>query len=206
MTPTRVFASLGMSLDGYVAGPHARPGNPLGDGGARIHQWVYGVEAWRRRQGMAGGETSRSGLVVAENFDRAGAYVMGRRMFDEGEVAWPDPPPFRAPVFVLTTTARDPWVRQGGTVFTYVTDGIEAALDLARGVAGDKDVQISGGAHTVRQYLNAGLLDELEIHLAPLLLGDGIRLFDGVDPDLRLEVDRVVDAPDVTHLRYRVVR
>ncbi|WP_149182029.1 dihydrofolate reductase family protein [Streptomyces sp. TRM49041] len=201
----KVFASLGMSLDGFIAGPHAGPGNPLGDGGARIHQWMYGVEAWRERHGMTGGETSRSGLVVAENFDRAGAYVMGRRMFDEGERAWPDPPPFQAPVFVLTTSARDAWVRQG-TVFTYVTDGIEAALEEARAVAGDKDVQISGGAHTVRQYLNAGLLDELEIHLAPLLLGDGIRLFDGVDPDLTLEVDRVVDAPAVTHLRYTVVR
>ncbi|WP_175407692.1 dihydrofolate reductase family protein [Streptomyces sp. TRM64462] len=204
---SKVFVSLGMSLDGFVAGPHARPGNPLGDGGARIHTWMYGLQAWRERQELRGGEESRSGLVVAENFDRAGAYVMGRRMFDEGEAAWPDPPPFRAPVFVLTSTAREPWLRQGGTVFTYVTEGVEAALDLARAAAGpDKDVQISGGAHTVREYLNAGLVDELELHLAPVVLGDGIRLFDGVDPAVRLEVDRVVDAPDVTHIRYAVLR
>ncbi|MFG3493815.1 dihydrofolate reductase family protein [Streptomyces sp. NPDC047928] len=201
----KVFASLAVSLDGFVAGPHGGPGNPLGDGGERLHAWLYGVEAWRARHGMRGGEEGRSGLVVAENFDRAGAYVMGRRMFDEGEAAWPDPPPFRAPVFVLTTTARDPWVRRGGTVFSYVTDGIDAALAQARAVAGDKDVHVSGGASTVRQYLNAGLLDDLELHLAPLLLGGGVRLFDGVDPDIRFSVDRVVDAPDVTHVRYRIV-
>ncbi|CAL9399358.1 dihydrofolate reductase family protein [Streptomyces sp. enrichment culture] len=202
---SKVFASLGISLDGYVAGPHAGPDNPLGDGGERLHAWLYGVEAWRNRQGLDGGETGRSGLVVAETFDRAGAYVMGRRMFDEGERAWPDPPPFRAPVFVLTTTARDAWVREG-TVFTYVTEGVRAALDQALAVADGKDVQISGGAHTVREYLNAGLVDELELHLVPVLLGDGLRLFDGVDPALRLVRERVVDAPDVTHLRYRTVR
>ncbi|OEJ96511.1 dihydrofolate reductase family protein [Streptomyces thermolilacinus] len=202
---SKVFASLGISLDGYVAGPHAGPDNPLGDGGERLHAWLYGVEAWRNRQGPGGGETGRSGLVVAETFDRAGAYVMGRRMFDEGERAWPEPPPFRAPVFVLTTSARDAWVREG-TVFTYVTEGIHAALDQARAVAHGKDVQISGGAHTVREYLNAGLVDELELHLVPVLLGDGLRLFDGVDPALRLVKDRVVDTPDVTHLRYRTVR
>ncbi|MEU3447799.1 dihydrofolate reductase family protein [Streptomyces thermolilacinus] len=202
---SKVFASLGISLDGYVAGPHAGPGNPLGDGGERLHEWLYGVEAWRDRHGLGGGETGRSGLVVSEIFDRAGAYVMGRRMFDEGERAWPDPPPFRAPVFVLTTSARDAWVREG-TVFTYVTDGVRAALDQALAVANGKDVQISGGAHTVREYLNAGLVDELELHLVPVLLGDGLRLFDGVDPALRLVRERVVDAPDVTHLRYRTVR
>ncbi|MDT9683600.1 dihydrofolate reductase family protein [Streptomyces sp. TRM76323] len=202
---SKVFVSLGMSLDGFVAGPHAGPGNPLGDGGERLHAWQDAVGAWRDRREPGGGETGRSGLVVAENFDRAGAYVMGRRMCDEGERAWPDPPPFRAPVFVLTTSARDAWVR-GGTVFTYVTDGVRAALDQARAVADGKDVQISGGAHTVRQYLNAGLVDELELHVVPLVLGAGVRLFDGVDPALRLAKDRVVDAPDVTHLRYRTLR
>ena len=131
---------------------------------------------------------------------------MGRRMFDEGEVGWSDPPPFRAPVFVLTNHAREPWVRQGGTTFTFVTDGIESALEQAKAAAGDKDILIAGGANTVRQFLEAGLLDELQIHLAPVLLGDGVRLFDHVDPErIELEPTRVIDSPRVTHLRYRVV-
>ncbi|MFG2875157.1 dihydrofolate reductase family protein [Streptomyces sp. NPDC048337] len=205
-----VFASIGTSLDGFLAGPNARPGNPLGDGGARIHRWVYEVEAWRERQNLlpGGGVVATvahpSAEIVEENFARAGAYVMGHRMFAEGELAWPDPPPFRAPVFVLTHTPREPWVREGGTTFHFVTDGPEAALDAARKAAGDKDVQISGGAETVRTYLNAGLVDELEIHLAPILLGSGTRLLDGVDPELRLAPDRTVATPEVTHIRYRV--
>jgi dihydrofolate reductase len=125
-------------------------------------------------------------------------------MFDEGEVGWPDPPPFRAPVFVLTHRARDPWVRQG-TTFTFVTDGIESAVEQARAAAGDKDVQVAGGADVVQQSLDAGLLEELQIHLAPVLLGAGARLFDRVDPGrVQLEPTRVVDSPTVTHLRYRV--
>jgi len=142
---------------------------------------------------------------------------MGRRMFDEGEfgwmfdegqVGWPDPPPFRAPVFVLTHRAREPWVRQGGTTFTFVTDGIENALEQARAAAGDKDVQIAGGADIIRQFIEAGMLDELQIHLAPVLLGDGVRLFDRIDTEdaVELEVTRVIDSPRVTHLRYRVVK
>ncbi|GGQ16498.1 dihydrofolate reductase family protein [Streptomyces roseolilacinus] len=179
---SKVFVSLGVSLDGFVAGPHAGPDNPLGDGGERLHAWRY----------------------AAGDPDRAGAYVMGRRTFDGGERAWPDPPPLRAPVFVLTTSARDARVGEG-TVFTYVTDGIHAALDQARAAARGGDVRVSGGAHTARQYLNAGLVDELELHVVPLLLGGGVRLFDGVDPALRLAKDRVVDAPDVTHVRYRIL-
>jgi dihydrofolate reductase len=133
---------------------------------------------------------------------------MGRRMFDEGEVGWADPSPFRAPVFVLTRHAREPWVRQGGTTFTFVTDGIESALEQARAAAGDKDVHIAGGADIVRQYIEAGMLDELQIHLAPVLLGDGVRLFDGIDTEdgVELEVRRVIDSPRVTHLRYRVLK
>ncbi|MFE0699291.1 dihydrofolate reductase family protein [Streptomyces sp. NPDC058872] len=199
---SKVFASLGMSLDGFIAGPGARPGNPLGDGGTRIHEWVYDVETWRARQNVEGGRAEQDDDVVRENFDRSGAYVMGRRMFAEGEVGWPDPPPFRAPVFVLTHTPREPWVRQGGTTFAFVTDGIHSALDQARKAAAGKDVQISGGAETVRQFIEAGLLDELQIHLAPLVLGAGVRLFDGVSPALGLEPARVVASPRVTHLTY----
>ena len=128
-------------------------------------------------------------------------------MFDEGEVGWPDPPPFRAPVFVLTNHAREPWVRRGGTTFTFVTEGIESALEQARAAAGDKDVRIAGGANTVQQFIKAGLLNELQIHLAPVLLGNGVRLFDHIDPrHIELEKTRVIDSPNVTHLRYRVVK
>ncbi|MFF8196756.1 dihydrofolate reductase family protein [Streptomyces bobili] len=155
-----------MSLDGFIAGPNSRPDNPLGDGGMRIHEWVFGVESWRARQNIDGGQTNQDDDIVQENFSRAGACVMGRKMFAEGEVGWPDPPPFRAPVFVLTHTPREPWVRKGGTTFTFVTEGIDSALAHARKAAGDKDVQISGGADAVRQFIDAGLLDELQIHLA----------------------------------------
>ena len=196
-----------MSLDGFVAGPNAGPNNPLGDGGMRIHRWVYDLEGWRERQSLQGGKTNPDDEVSREIYDRTGAFVMGRRMFDEGEVGWPDPPPFRAPVFVLTKRAREPWVRQGGTTFTFVTDGVESALEQARAAAGEKDVLVSGGANTLGQFVEAGLLDELQIHLAPVLLGEGVRLFEGIDPEnVELERTRVIDSPRVTHLRYRVVK
>ena len=202
-----VHASLGMSLDGFVAGPNAGPNNPLGDGGMRIHRWVYDLEGWRERQSLQGGKTNPDDEVSRETYDRTGAFVMGRRMFDEGEVGWPDPPPFRAPVFVLTKRAREPWVREGGTTFTFVTDGVESALGQARTAAGEKDVLISGGANTIGQFMEAGLLDELQIHLAPVLLGNGVRLFEGINPEnVELECTRVIDSPRVTHLRYRVVK
>jgi dihydrofolate reductase len=202
-----VHASLGMSLDGFVAGRNAGPNNPLGDGGMRIHRWVYDLETWRERQSLAGGKTNADNEVSMETYARTGAFVMGRRMFDEGEVGWPDPPPFRAPVFVLTNRPREPWVREGGTTFTFVTDGVESALGQARTAAGEKDVLISGGANTIGQFMEAGLLDELQIHLAPVLLGNGVRLFEGINPEnVELERTRVIDSPRVTHLRYRVVK
>jgi dihydrofolate reductase len=189
----KVHADMSMSLDGFVAGPNGGPQNPLGDGGPRLHQWMYDVESWRERQSLEGGRTDRDDEVSKETYARTGAYVMGRRMFAEGEVGWPDPPPFHAPVFVLTHHAREPWVRQGGTTFTFVTDGIESALEQARAAAGDKDIQISRGADTVRQFIEAGMLDELQIHLAPVLLGEGVRLFERIDPDaVELEVTRVI--------------
>jgi dihydrofolate reductase len=194
---SKVIVDMGMSLDGFIAGPNAGPGNPLGDGGMRIHQWTFDVEAWRERQSLRGGKTNRDHEVVEEANARVGAFVMGRRMFDEGEVGWPDPPPFRAPVFVLTNDAREPWVRQGGTTFTFVTDGIERALEQARAAAGGKDVRIAGGANVIQQYLSAGLVDEIQIHLAPVLLGDGVRLFDGIDPKgIQPERSRVLDSPE----------
>jgi dihydrofolate reductase len=202
-----VHASLGMSLDGFVAGPNAGPDNALGDGGELVHRWVYELEGWRERQSLRGGKANRDDEVSRETYDRTGAFVMGRRMFDEGEVGWPDPPPFRAPVFVLTNHEREPWVRQGGTTFTFVTDGIQSALEQARAAAGEKDVLISGGANTIQQFIGAGLLDELQIHLAPVLLGGGVRLFDRLDRErVELEKARVIDSPRVTHLRYRFAK
>jgi dihydrofolate reductase len=204
---SRVIVDMGMSLDGFIAGPNAGPQNNLGDGGTRIHRWVYDLEAWRESQGLRGGKTNKDDEIVKETFARVGAYVMGRRMFDEGEVGWPDPPPFGAPVFVLTHHPREPWVRQGGTTFTFVTDGIESALDQARAVAGGRDVRVAGGADTVGQFIEAGLVDDLQIHLAPVLLGAGVRLFDHIDPKhVELESTRVIDSPKVTHLAYRIVK
>jgi dihydrofolate reductase len=203
----RVFVDLGMSLDGFVAGPNGGPRNPLGDGGTRIHQWVYGLRSWRERLGMEGGQTDGDDELVREVFARAGAFVMGRRMFDEGELAWPDPAPFRAPVFVLTNSPREPWVRQGGTTFHFVTDGMRSALEQAMAAAGGKDVQISGGASTVRQFIDAGLVDDLQLHVSPVLLGAGLRLFDGPRPGpVELEGVRVLHSPGATHLAYRLPR
>jgi dihydrofolate reductase len=201
-----VTADMNVSLDGFIAGPGARPGNPLGDTGARVHDWMKAVTAWRERAGFAGGETNKDSEVVEEWFDRYGAVVMGRNMFDSGEVPWGDNPPFRAPVFVVTSRARETLVKQGGTTFTFVTDGIDSALEQARDAAGAKDVDLAGGANILQQFINAGLLEELQIHFAPVLLGDGIRLFDHVRPDVELKPTRVIDSPRVTHVRYRVVR
>ena len=203
----QVVVDMGMSLDGYVAGSNAGPNNPLGDGGMSIHRWVFDVEGWRERQSLQGGQTNADDEVFKESTARVGAYVMGKCMFDEGEVGWPDPPPFRAPVFVLTGGPREPWVKQGGTTFHFVTEGIEGALERAREAAGGKDVRIAGGANVVQQFLEAGLVDEIQVHLAPVLLGAGVRLFEriGAGP-VELEITRVIDSPRITHLRYRVVR
>lgn len=204
---SRVFCQLGISLDGFIARPNGRPGNPLGDGGLRIHEWVFPLAGWRERTGLEGGVTDADDALVRSYFARAGAYVMGRRMFDEGEVGWGDPPPFRAPVFVVTHKAREPWVRQGGTTFTFVVDGFESALRRAKAAAGGKDVQISGGANVAQQCLEAGLVDELTLHVGPVLLGSGVRLFDGGRPaNVRPEQREVTHSPAVTHLTYGAIR
>ncbi|MGB3633320.1 MAG: dihydrofolate reductase family protein [Rubrobacteraceae bacterium] len=203
----KVVAEFSMSLDGFVAGPNAGPHNGLGDGGLRIHQWMFDVKSWRERHSLISGPTNQDDEVVKEYFARTGAYVMGRRMFDEGEVAWPNPPPFQAPVFVLTNHAREPWVRQGGTTFTFVPDGIESTLEKAKSAADDKDVMVAGGANTIQQFLEAGFVDEVQIHLVPVLLGDGARLFDHLSSEqIALETTRVIDAPGVTHLKFRVTK
>jgi dihydrofolate reductase len=206
---------ISMSLDGYVAGPNQSEEHPLGEGGMQLHEWVVGLAAWRAPHGLEGGEVSASTPVVEESLENIGATVMGRNMFG-GAGAWEDhpwdgwwgdDPPFHTPVFVVTHHAREPLAKGGGTTFHFVTDGIEAALERARDAAGGKDVALGGGAEVAQQYLKAGLVDELTIHLVPVLLGGGSRLFDDLGTaDLGLECVRAIAAPGVTHLTYRAAR
>ncbi|WP_410588213.1 dihydrofolate reductase family protein [Amycolatopsis sp. lyj-23] len=215
---TKVTAQMSVSLDGCYTGPRdaANPQDmsgwmrgPEAPGFFRVTRWAVDATAWRERQGFAGGEQSVDSEIVAEMFAAAGAYVMGRRMFDAGEVPWGEEPPFRAPVFVVTHRPRAVLEREGGTSFTFVTEGVERAVELARAAAGAKDVAVAGGGELLRQVLAAGLLDQLDLHVAPVLLGDGQHLFGpglglGVDEGIELVPTRVVDTPGVTHLRYTV--
>jgi dihydrofolate reductase len=213
----KLAVDISMSLDGFVAGPNPTLERPLGDGGDGLHEWAVALESWRKPHGLPGGETNASTKVIEETLEATGAVVMGRRMFSGGEGPWEDDPnaegwwgdepPFHVPVFVLTGHAREALTMQGGTTFTFVTEGIEAALEDARAAAEGKDVFVGGGASVVQQYLAAGLLEELQINLAPVLLGGGTRLFGGpgaVQP--ALEIVRVVETPAVTHLKYRVMK
>lgn len=206
---------ISMSLDGFVAGPNPRTEAPLGDGGERLHEWAYDLESFHERHNMPGGTRNQDADVLAEAMDTIGAEIMGRGMFggrpgpwDESWTGWwGDDPPFRMPVFVLTHHPHEPLQMQGGTTFTFVTDGIESALEQARAAAGGKDVGIGGGADVIQQYLRAGLVDKFQVHIAPILLGSGTRLFDAVGSDQpSLEITRVVNSPAVTHVRYRVAR
>ena len=193
-----------MSLDGFVAGPNDGPELGLGEGGERLHEWVFGLASWREPHGLAGGEVGRDSEILQEAIERTGAVVLGKRMFENAK-GWGDEPPFHVPVFVLTHEAREPLAKKG-TTFTFATDGIESALEQAKEAAGDKDVSVAGGANTIQQYLSAGLVDEMQIHVAPLMLGGGIRLFDNLnDAQIELEQTRVVESPAVTHLKFRVV-
>ncbi len=211
---SKVRVHISTSLDGYVAGPTQSQEEPLGAGGEGLHDWVVGLKAWREPAGLDGGEENASSTVVEQEHANVGAEIMGRGKFgpatrgpwgdDPWQGWWGEDPPFRKPVFVLTHHEREP-LTLSDTTFTFVTDGIESALERAREVAGDKDVFLGGGADVINQYLAAGLVDELELHVVPIVLGGGARLFAGIGPDLRLELLRVVEAPGVTHLKYRVV-
>jgi dihydrofolate reductase len=211
----KVMFQMAVSLDGYVAGPNQSVENPVGVGGTRVFEWFFDLEVWRRMRGLEGGIVNASTAVIEEARSNVGAYVMGRNMFGGGPGPWRehppwtgwwgDEPPYHVPVFVLTHYPRDPLEMAGGTTFFFVTDGIETALDQARGTAGDRDVRIAGGAEAVHHYLRAGFVDEFELNLAAVLLGRGERLFDGVG-DLQLEQVRAIEAPGVTHIKYRVVR
>jgi len=214
---SKLRCHISISLDGFVAGPNQSEENPLGEGGLRLHEWVFPLAAWREYHGAEGGEVNESTPVLEEAGANIGAAVMGRNMFgpagggpwgdEQWKGWWGDNPPYHYPVFVITHYPRDPVEMAGGTTFHFVTDGIESALDQAKKAAGGKDVMLWGGGHVVQQYLRAGLLDELELHVVPVLLGDGSRPLDHLgDADVRLEQVRAVQAPGVTHLKYRISR
>jgi dihydrofolate reductase len=201
----KVAADISMSLDGFIAGPNDSPELGLGEGGERLHEWLFDLASWRERHGLSGGRSDRDAEILEEAFADVRAIVLGKRMFENAK-EWGDEPPFHVPVFVLTHEAREPLVKEGGTTFTFVTDGVESALAQARAAAGDGDVSVAGGANTIQQFIRAGLLDEIQVHVVPVLLGGGIRLFDNLGPDIELERTRIVESPDVVHLRFQIGR
>ncbi len=208
---SKLITGISMSLDGFIAGRNASQDLPLGEGGERLHEWLFKLKSWREEHGHEGGESGPDDDVMREALERAGAVIMGRKMFNGGDGPWEndrmpngwweDDPPFRTPVFVLTHHEREP-LTIGQSTFTFVTDGIDAALEQARAAAGAKDVAIGGGASMIQQYLDAGLLDELNVTIAPILLGGGTPLF-GDGQQKELELEKVI-ATTVTHVRYRV--
>src|ERR687895_439911 len=202
---------IAVSADGYVAGPNQTEAEPLGEGGESLHDWAFALKAFRELHGREGGEVNVSNSVLEEAQANVGAEIMGRGKFGGGPGPWGDDPwtgwwgedpPFHMPVFVLNHHEREP-LTLSDTTFTFVTDGIESALEQARASAAGRDVTVGGGADVINQYLAAGLVDELELHLVPLVLGGGARLFEGVGPELELEQVRAVEAPGVSHLKYR---
>src|SRR5918994_3345800 len=193
---SKVTSDISMSLDGFITDPKASVGTPLeGNDPGRLSDWQFDAK------------TETDAAIVDEMFESTGAVVMGKRMFDAGFEPWGDPPPYRMPVFIVTHEERESLPMQGGTTYNFVTEGIEAALELARAAAGDKNVGIWGGANILRQYLKAGLLDEMQIHLIPRLLGNGIRLFEDLGPE-RTELRRIssMETPSATHFRFEVVK
>ena len=209
----KVTCQISISLDGFVAGPNQSLENPIGEGGMRLHDWVFATASWRRQHGEEGGVDGVDSEVADQLVEGVGAYIMGRKMFGGGSGPWDeewtgwwgDEPPYHTPVYVLTHHPRAPLAMKGGTTFTFVTDGIASALNQARAAAGEKDVSIAGGASTVRQYLAAGSLDELYLHIAPVILGAGERLLENVGDPI-LEPIKVVASPAVTHIKYRIAK
>ena len=207
----QVKVELSMSLDGFVAGPNPSLEEPLGAGGERLHEWVVRLASWRAPHGLEGGETGPDDDIFAESLASTRAVVMGRKMFSGGSGPWADDPnadgwwgddpPFHVPVFVVTHHPREKVEKSGGTSFAFVTDGVEAALDRARDAAGGGDVLIAGGADVAQQALAAGRVDRLQLHVVPLLLGGGTRMFADGEPQA-LEQTQVVPSTQVTHLTY----
>lgn len=211
---SRLRFQTSVSLDGFIAGSNPSEEHPLGEGGMQLHEWVFKLAAWRKPHGREGGEVNASSAVVEGTLENVGATIMGRNMFGGGpgpwgddpwDGWWGDEPPFHHRVFVLTHHEREPLEKEGGNSFTFVTDGIESALEQAKAAAGGKDVSLGGGAEAAQQYLAAGLIDELLLNVVPVLLGSGTRLFENLGDvsALGLRQVRVVDAPGVAHLLYR---
>ena len=205
----KVFFSMSMSLDGYVAPEDGKDDQDRQRWTAQwmeLQQWLFPLRFFRENLKLGeGGEEGRDNDIARATFERTGASVLGKRMFDLGEKSWPADAPFHTPVFVVTHEQREPWERPGGTTFYFVNDGIESALDQAREAAGDRDVRIGGGGATVLEYLNAGLIDEFTLALAPVLFGSGTHLFEGVDAGrVALEPVRAEPTQRVTHLTYAV--
>jgi dihydrofolate reductase len=212
---SKLRCHISISADGFVAGPNQSAESPLGDGGERLHDWAVSLAAWREPHDQQGGEVNESTRIMEETLENVGAGVLGRNMFgppgggDWGDDPWTgwwgSNPPYHNDVFVLTHHPRDPLEMEGGTTFHFVTDGIERALERANEAADGLDVRLWGGGQVVQQYLAAGLLDELELHIVPVLLGDGARVFDNLGgAEIQLEQVRAVAAPGVTHVKYRV--
>ena len=201
----KVFFDVSISLDGFIAGENRGPRNPLGDGGVDLHKWLFRQKSFREAQKIGEtGETGRENDMVLENLARTGASIMGKNMFNEGEKNWPENL-FKTPVYVLTHEHRKPWVQRGSTTFYYLNEGIETILQNAKVAADGRDVRISGGANIIQQFLNAGLVDEFTLHIAPMLIGSGIRLFENIDKSkVRVEILEAIHSPLVTHIKYRI--
>ena len=205
---SKVFVNVGLSLDGYLAPEGMTMNNPgYKNWGAKwgaLMAWLMNQQYMRANLKLGpGGETGAVNDLVRWTTERIGANIMGKRMFDQGELAWPEEAPFHTPVYVLTNVKREPWVRPGGTIFYFINDGPERALEMARKSADGRDIRIAGGADVIQQYLNLRVIDELEIALAPVLFGSGRRLFDNLrEPGSEFRIDRVIESPGATHLRY----
>jgi dihydrofolate reductase len=207
----KVFFSVTMSLDGCIAPEFMQLDQPVDkwlSEWMELQKYVFDQKFFRESLKLGeGGETGEDNRILEETFNRTAVSIMGKRMFDGGELNWPEEAPFHTPVFVLTKEVRSPWERPGGTTFHFVNDGIESALQQARDVAAGKDIRIAGGANAIVQYLNAGLVDEFSIALSPMLLGAGLRLFDGVDQrSIALDIVEAIHSPMVAHLNYAVRR
>ena len=204
---SRIIFDSGISLDGFFAGDNRGPSNPMGGVSGKIHMWILNQKAFWEYLGMEGGkEDNFEGQLIRDVNARTGAFIMGKRMFEEGEASWPNDL-YKADVYVLTHEKREPWVQEGTTTFYFINDGIESALDKARQSAKGKNIRIQGGANTIQQFLNAGLVDEFFIHIAPVFLGRGIRLFEGIDNDkYDVQIAEVIPSDLTTHLRYKLTK
>ena len=204
---SKVIFDIAISLDGYMAGDNRGPQNPLGDGGLTIHNWMFNQKAFWEHLGKEGGnEDDFDGKLIRDTVSRTGSYIMGKRMFEEGETNWPEDL-FKADVYVLTHEKREPWVQKGTTTFYFVNESIESVLAKAKISAKGKDVRIQGGGNIIQQFLNAGLVDEFCIHISPVVLGSGIRLFDNIKKDkYDIAINEVIPSKLTTHLKYSLTR